>query len=297
MARRAGRAARPGRPRRRTARRPGARHSAATAPSCTAARRSRARRRARPRSRRTGRPRPTSRESTNGGAGHDDRRVVGADLAADDGRDLGQRHARSRGRLLLVEARERGERRAAVVERDGRARRSPGPVSWPLPAIEHRVARRGLPQRARDRVGAIADLDDSARRRRAGSPRRGSRRGSRPGPRERGLSSVTTTSVGAALGGGLAHERPLAAVAVAARAEHDDQPARASPAAARERGRDRVGLVGVVDDDGERPDRATTRSIRPATGRDARRSPRRRRRRRRRRSTSDGERGERVRRR
>ena len=49
----------------------------------------------------------------------------------------------------------------------------------------------------------------------------------------------------------LAHHRALAGVAVAARAEHDEQPPAVSGRRAAQRGRDRVGLVGVVDDDRE----------------------------------------------
>ena len=52
--------------------------------------------------------------------------------------------------------------------------------------------------------------------------------------------------------GELAHERPLAGVAVAAGAEDHDQPAVRERAQAREGGLDGVGLVRVVDDDRER---------------------------------------------
>ena len=51
------------------------------------------------------------------------------------------------------------------------------------------------------------------------------------------------------LGRGLAHQRPLAGVAVAAGAEDDDEPARGHRPERREHARQRVGLVGVVDED------------------------------------------------
>ena len=50
--------------------------------------------------------------------------------------------------------------------------------------------------------------------------------------------------------GDLAHHRPLAGIAVAAAAEHHDEPAAAMRAERREHGLERVGRVRVIDDDG-----------------------------------------------
>ena len=50
----------------------------------------------------------------------------------------------------------------------------------------------------------------------------------------------------------LAHHRPLAAVAVAARADDDDQPPRGHLARREQHLLQRIGLVRVVDDDAER---------------------------------------------
>ena len=54
------------------------------------------------------------------------------------------------------------------------------------------------------------------------------------------------------LGGDPAHHRPLLAVPVAARAEDDDQPPVAEAAGGAQHVLERVGRVGVVDDDRER---------------------------------------------
>ena len=64
------------------------------------------------------------------------------------------------------------------------------------------------------------------------------------------MSLVTTIAV-RELARDLTHERPLVAVAVAARAEHDDEPAVAERARGAEHGRERVRRVRVVDDDRE----------------------------------------------
>ena len=75
--------------------------------------------------------------------------------------------------------------------------------------------------------------------------------------------------------GGLAHERPLAAVAVAAAAEDGDQAARRERPEDVERARERVGRVGVVDDHGEARARRSARAGRAAAPRrrGRRRSP------------------------
>ena len=116
------------------------------------------------------------------------------------------------------------------------------PVSWPLPAISRTSPRAQL---ARSRCG-------SPRRGRRSRPRpappAGSRRGSRLASSLRGLSSVTMTrsAFSAAI---CAHHRPLARIAVAAGAEHHDQAAGHIGPQRLERLGERVGLVGVVDED------------------------------------------------
>ena len=147
------------------------------------------------------------------------------------------------------------------------------PVSWPLPSDRDGVAR---PGEARRRRGSRRRVRRPRARRWQRPPpvggrtgrRRAPRRGSRRGPRERGLSSVTTTTSAHARGGG-AHRLPLAGVAVATGAEDGDQRPRWSAGRrARQGGRDRVGGVGEVDDRQRRavaPRRRRTRSIRPGT--------------------------------
>ncbi len=71
------------------------------------------------------------------------------------------------------------------------------------------------------------------------------------GSSERGLSDVTIDDVGE-LARDLAHQRPLAAIAVASGAEDDDHPPVAKIARGPEHRLERVGRVRVVDDDGER---------------------------------------------
>ena len=63
----------------------------------------------------------------------------------------------------------------------------------------------------------------------------------------RGLSSVTITRIGQR-GGDLAHDRPLALVAIAAAAEHAYEAPGANGRSALQGGRQRIGLVRVVDD-------------------------------------------------
>ena len=70
------------------------------------------------------------------------------------------------------------------------------------------------------------------------------------GSSERGLSEVTIAR-SEPLGAGPAHLRPLVAVAVAAGAEDRDHPALGQPAGGAEDVVERVGRVGVVDEDGE----------------------------------------------
>ena len=142
----------------------------------------------------------------------------------------------------------RGSLRARRRGRRTGARRPPisWPCSCPLPAItttspaSASSIARGSPSAGRDR-----------------SPRRGRRPGARPamiasGSSLRGLSEVTTTT-SARSTRDPAHQRPLAAVAVAARAEDDDHaaPPRArAPAASAVV--ERLRRVRVVDEDGER---------------------------------------------
>ena len=114
------------------------------------------------------------------------------------------------------------------------------PVSWPLPATTAR------------RLAA-------ARGPRCGWPRRGRRSRARPARAARISARIAAGLLAARivvgddhdvglLGRDRAHDRPLAAVAVAAAAEHADEPARGEGAQRVEHMRQRVGLVGVVDD-------------------------------------------------
>ncbi len=70
------------------------------------------------------------------------------------------------------------------------------------------------------------------------------------GSSERGLSEVTIGEVGE-LGADRAHQRPLRPVAVAAAAEDAEQPALGEPARGAEHVLERIGGVGVVDEDRE----------------------------------------------
>ena len=67
------------------------------------------------------------------------------------------------------------------------------------------------------------------------------------------------------LGGGASHERPLARVAVAACAEHDDEAALRHRPECCERARDGIGLVGIVDED-HRPVRAVAGELQAPGG-------------------------------
>ena len=248
--------------------------------------------------RRTGRPgRP--RGSRRRPAPVDDggrRRAVGA-----AGRR--RRPRRSRPRVSGITRRRLAAARAAAAQhRRGRRtggprRRPPARCSCPLPATSTtspgpasahgraRSPRAG--RRPRRTLGA-------ARRRHRAAPveHGGADRGRVLGAR---VVVGDDDDVGAARRG-LAHERPLVRVAVAAGAEHDDQPARsaqrraARPAAAL----DRVGLVRVVDEREERPARRRTRSIRPGTPAQAADAGGGRRRRRRRPAASAATRAQRV---
>ena len=131
--------------------------------------------------------------------------------------DLGQRHRDHRPAACRApRAATRGRRTGAP------RRRSPGPARGPCRRPGPRRPGARTAYGLGDRGPPVADLD--APRRAPPWRRRGSPRGSRRGSSVRGLSSVTTRT-SAPPGGDLAHERPLAGVAVAAGAEHDDQPA------------------------------------------------------------------------
>ena len=116
-----------------------------------------------------------------------------------------------------------------VVERQRLVAPIVWPCSWPLPATTSTSPGRSPLEPGGDRA---------ARGRRSRARRAGGQDGgadARPGPRVRGLSSVTIAAVGQPRGD-RAHQRPLAAVAVAAGAEHQRAAARpcagAAPAAA-----------------------------------------------------------------
>ena len=136
--------------------------------------------------------------------------------AADDVGDLGEPerdHGRSPGDLLAQ--RRRGRRRR------GPRRRPPARPRVPCPR----------PGRCRRRVPARTAYAIASRRSPTSTTSAGASSGTpariaariAPGSSVRGLSSVTT-SRSAEPGRDLAHQRSLAAVAVAARADHDDQP-------------------------------------------------------------------------
>ncbi len=206
------------------------------------------------------------------GAGVDVRRPVDDEVgvavhgAAGDRRDVGQRHRdherlRGRGRPAAPRGPPRGRRRG------GRRRRSPGRSRGPCrrPAPRRRP---GPTHGLVDGLAALADLD---------APRR-----QPPGPGEASAApaSIAARIVGGVLGAGvvvgdhedvgepggdLAHDRPLALVAVAAGAEHDDHPAGGDRPQRGDGGLDGVGLVGVVDDDLEGVLGHETTSTRPGT--------------------------------
>ena len=140
-------------------------------------------------------------------------------------------------------------RRRARRRRRGRGR---GPRGW-LPVGRRPRCTSAVPSRVPARI--------SARMAAGSSPR--------------GLSSVTTRT-SASRRGDLAHDRALAGVALAAGAEDHDEAAVGQRAQGREGGGDGVGLVRVVDDDGEvlalrRPARAGRARHRPRPSRGRRR--------------------------
>ena len=120
------------------------------------------------------------------------------------------------------------------------------PVSWPLPAITTVSPGRASATARRIAVAPVADLEDLGVLDASSAP-----------------ASTAARMVGRVLGAGvvvgdhqhvgepgadLAHHRPLAGVAVAAGADHEQQPARGERPQRGERGLDRVRLVRVVDD-------------------------------------------------
>ena len=113
------------------------------------------------------------------------------------------------------------------------------PCSWPLPATASTSPGPRPDSAVGDAPRAVADL---ARRR--GRPARTAARIA-AGSSLRGLSSVTMAHVGEARGR-RAHQRALAAVAVAAGAEHHVQPARGMRAQRGQQPLQRVRRVGVV---------------------------------------------------
>ena len=182
-------------------------------------RRSRARRPARRRRRRRAPPGPTLRESNSTGP-VTGRRRVGVDQPAAD------RPRRSRpgsaGSPVTPPGRRSGRVSAAASSiRSSNGSTSPAtswPRSWPLPSTATTSpgpASRTASSIAARRPGHLDDLRGAAGPRR---PRRSTAARIAAGSSVRGLSSVTTHHVGAP-GGGRAHQRPLAAVPVAAGAD------------------------------------------------------------------------------
>ena len=123
------------------------------------------------------------------------------------------------------------------------------PCSWPLPAITT-----VSPGSARPSASAIAARRSTSTSTLGAALARPAATSATiaAGSSERGLSEVTIGEVGE-LAAGPAHHRALVAVAVAAGAEDRDQPARGQPPRGAQHVLDRVGRVGVVDEDGERP--------------------------------------------
>ena len=176
------------------------------------------------------------------GAGHDGVRVGVAQLAVDGRGDLGQGQRDHR-----ATPRQRRAQHVAVVE----GVRDAGDLLAGLVALagdQHGVAGPGARDGGGDRLGPVADLAHLAalgRRHRvdAGEHRCADRR------RVLGARVVVgdDQQVGAACGD-LAHVRPLAAVAVAAAAQHDDQPSRGERTQRAQGTVDGGRLVAVVDD-------------------------------------------------
>ena len=183
------------------------------------------------------------------GARHCDEQVAGLNLAAVEG-DAGDfETARWRCRRSRRRFRRRSTARSCralprhqrIVERK---HLSPmiWPVSWPLPATSTMS-----PSRAMRIASAIAsrrpgDLG------RAGGPGHDRRARIRAGSSLRGLSSVTMT-MSDMRDGDRAHLRPLALVAVAAGAEHRDQPPFDMRPKRRNRRFECVGRVRIIDID------------------------------------------------
>ena len=115
------------------------------------------------------------------------------------------------------------------------------PVSWPLPAISS--ASPGCSASTAVRIASARSPISVA----SGAPARTAARIA-AGSSVRGLSSVTIDDV-RRRGRRRAHQRPLAAVAVAAGAEDDDEPPHDVRAQRGQRRGQRVGRVGVVDED------------------------------------------------
>ena len=233
---RAGRAPPARRRRRRPARRPAARreHRGRAAPR-RRPRRSRDRRPARPRSRRTARPRTDVRASrrrppptttTSASAGVRPSPPTTAAISRQRHRD----HRRRRPVRASAEdlaARPPGRRTGSTASADLL------PCLVTLAGDQHGVPGRGPRASARSIAARRSPTShDLAPRRPRLAPRPAIAARIAAGSSLRGLSSVTT-STSASRGRDLAHQRALALVAVAAGAEHDDQPSRASPGAAR----------------------------------------------------------------
>ena len=110
-----------------------------------------------------------------------------------------------------------------------------------LAGDQQHVAAAKLGDRRADRLAAVADLDRARRR----LEDRGADRGGILAAR---IVVGDDDAVGE-LRGDLAHHRPLAGIAVAAAAEHHDEPAGDIGPQRFERLGERVGLVRVVDED------------------------------------------------
>ena len=165
-------------------------------------------------------------------ARHGDEQVAGPDLAAVEG-DAGDFEGRAgraagRGRDFVggPERAHAAHSRATSASSNG-STRSPTiwPVSWPLPATRTMSPARGDADRFGDGFAAAGDLGRAGR---AGHDVGADRAGSSL----RGLSSVTMTTSDRPRRD-RAHLRALALVAVAAGAEHGDQPALRRAAEAR----------------------------------------------------------------
>ena len=180
-------------------------------------------------------------------------------LAAVDERGPGDRSASSPSRRAADDRGDLGEperdQRRSPDDSSRRTSRSSNgcttpstswPVSWPLPATR-------TVSPAASAIARRSAIARGGRRPRCTSARRVGRHAGQHRGADRGRVLGARVVVGdhqhvGEPGGDLAHQRPLAGVAVAAGAEDDDQPARGQRAQRVQRGRDGVGLVGVVDD-------------------------------------------------